>query len=164
MEMDYVVAYLADHPAYVEEVGHLKYGQWLHTSPDRPYEVWIDEIRHSARKNAFPMTLIALRGAELLGFVTLIELEEKADIEHGLWLITLYVKANYRRKGIGAALIERCIEEAGQMGHPALYLWTESSELTGYYGRRGWCRIGRDAGSGEEIMVYELEGYDDVGK
>ena len=142
--MDYATAYLADHPAYIEEVGYLKYRQWLHTSPDRPYEVWIEEIRQSARKEGFPMTLIALQERELLGFVTLIELEGHAGIEDGLWLITLYVKAEYRCQGIGTALIERYIEEAARFDHPVLYLWTESPVLPGYYERRGWRRVGRD--------------------
>ena len=68
------LAYLADHPSYVQEVGHLKYEPWRYTSPDRPCEVWIDEIRDSAHSDGFPMTLVALQGTTLVGFVTLIVL------------------------------------------------------------------------------------------
>jgi GNAT superfamily N-acetyltransferase len=151
----YHIEYLADYPACAEEVGHLKYREWLHTSPDRLYEVWIEEIRASALKDGFPMTLLVLEANELVGFVTLVELEEKMGIEGSLWLITLYVKEAHRGRGVGSALIARCIAEAGRMGHAALYLWTESSYLTRYYERRGWRLIGQDE-DGEDVMVYEL--------
>ena len=58
--MNHYIAYLADHPTYVAEVAELKYAQWRHTSPDRPYQVWVAEIEHSARKGELPMTLVAL--------------------------------------------------------------------------------------------------------
>jgi len=157
--MGYRVEYLADFPIYAQDVGHLKYEQWLHSSPDRPYETWIDEIARSARKDAFPMTLVLLQDVALLGFVTLIELDENAGVVNGLWLITLYVKAEYRRQGLGTALIARCIAEALRMGYGALYLWTEFPALTTYYERRGWRRIGQDE-DGHDVMVYDDESSD----
>jgi len=155
------LAYLADHPCYVQEVGDLKYEQWRHTSPDRPYEVWIDEIRDSARSDAFPMTLIALQGTTLVGFVTLIVLDDRAGIRDGLWLITLYVKESHRRQGIGERLIDRCVDEMRRAGYRALYLWTESPKLTRYYACRGWRQIGQDE-DGDDMMVYELEAEQDA--
>jgi GNAT superfamily N-acetyltransferase len=151
----YHIEYLADHPAYAEEVGQLKFTEWLHTSPDRPYEVWIDEIRASAQKDRVPMTLLALRDGEALGFVSLVEIGERAGIEGGVWLITLYVREEHRCHGIGTALIERCIAEGRRMGYPALYLWTETPQLTAYYAQRGWQRVGQDE-EGEDIMSYDL--------
>jgi GNAT superfamily N-acetyltransferase len=151
----YHIEFLADHPAYAEEVGQLKMAEWLRTSPDRPYEVWIDEIRASAQKDRVPMTLLALRDGEVLGFVSLVEIDDRAGIERGVWLITLYVREAYRCYGIGTALIERCIAEGRRMGRPALYLWTETPQLTAYYARRGWQYVGQDE-DGEDVMVYEL--------
>jgi GNAT superfamily N-acetyltransferase len=152
---DIQVVYLADHPTYEEEVGHLKYEQWLDTSPDRPYDAWIGEIRDSARKDNPPLTLITIRGAELLGFVTLIELDTRNGIENGLWMITLYVKAPYRRHGIGAMLAERCAAEGLRLGYDTLHLWTESPQLTAYYAHHGWRLVGQDE-DGDDVMMREL--------
>ena len=80
---------------------------------------------------------------------------DRAGVKDGLWLITLYVKVPYRRRGIGARLLDRCVDEARRAGYPALHLWTESSELTCYYACRGWRRIGQDEG-GDDVMVNEL--------
>lgn len=154
--MDYRIDYLAHHPAYAEEVAQLKYDQWLHTSPDRPYVVWVEEIVESARIDAFPMTLIVLHDTTLLGFVTLVQIDEKIGIENGAWMITLYVKAAYRSRGIGARLARRCIHEVKQMSFEALYLWSESAKLTQYYERLGWRLISQDE-DGDDIMVYEVK-------
>jgi len=103
------------------------------------------------------MTLVMLQATQLLGFVTLVEFREKAGIKNGVWLITLYVKAQYRGAGLGWYLVERCFAEAQKLGYSAIYLWTESARLTEYYVRGGWRLLGRDDESGEDIMVYELE-------
>jgi len=155
--VDYTIEYLADRPATIAEVGDLKYGHWKNTSPDRPYDVWIDEIRYSARRDAFPMTLVAIAGDELLGFVTLVEMDEHAAVADGLWMITLYVKLEHRRQGIGEALMGRCTVEARRLGYGALHLWTDGAELTGYYAHRGWRLIGRDD-EGDDVMVCGLAG------
>lgn len=140
----------------MEEVARLKYVQWRHTSPDRPYGVWVQEIRHSARKGELPLTLITLNSGELLGFVTLVELAEKAGIKNSVWLITLYVKAPYRGAGLGLRLVERCLSEAKALGYLALYLWTESERLIAYYGRSGWRWLGRDDECGQDILMVDL--------
>ena len=155
------IEYLADHPTYVEKVARLKYAHWRQTSPDRPHKVWVDEIRHSARKGELPLTFIALESGELLGFVTLVEIPEKAGIEKGVWLITLYVREGHRGVGFGARLAQRCLIEARRMGYKAVQLWTESAGLTDYYRRQGWRVVTRDGVSGEDIMMVVLDDVSD---
>ena len=93
-----------------------------------------------------------------LGFVTLVEFEEKVGIAKSVWLITLYVKAQYRGAELGRNLVKRGLTEAQNLGYSTIYLWTESDRLTEYYSSNGWRWFGRDDESGEDIMAYELEG------
>jgi predicted N-acetyltransferase YhbS len=151
------IEYLADHPTHAEEIAQLRCAHWRHTAPERPYEVWVGDVEYSARKGELPMTLVTLQDSELLGFVTLVEFEEKAGIRNGAWLITLYVKAQYRGAGLGRSLVERCLTEAQSLEYSALHLWTESTHLTEYYARSGWRLLGQDDESGEDIMVYDLD-------
>ena len=152
------IEYLADHPTLVEEIAQLRRAHWQHTAPERPYEVWVGDVAYSARKGELPMTLVALQDSELLGFVTLVEFDDKAGIKNGAWMITLYVKAQHRGAGLGRSLIERCLAEAQSLGYSALHLWTESTHLTKYYAKSRWRLLGQDDESGEDIMVYDLNG------
>jgi GNAT superfamily N-acetyltransferase len=154
--MDIHIGTLANAPALADEVARLKHEQWRHTAPDRPWSVWLGEIQESAQVGAFPCTLVALVQDDLVGFVTLIQIPERARVRGGVWLITLYVKPAYRRRGVGTALIDRCVEIARDMDYDALYLWTESSDLTAYYTRRGWQLIGTDPDDGEDVMRFSL--------
>jgi GNAT superfamily N-acetyltransferase len=150
------IEYLADHPTCVEEIAQLRRAHWQHTAPKRPYEVWLGDVEVSARKGELPMTLVTLQDSELRGFVTLVAFEEKAGIKNGVWLITLYVKAQYRGAGLGRSLVERCLAEARSLGCSVVHLWTESTHLTEYYARIGWRLLGQNNESGEYIMVYDL--------
>ncbi len=57
----------------------------------------------------------------------------------GPWLAGLYVDPDYRKNGVGQALIEAVKDKARAMGYPKLYLRTEFAG--GYYRRLGWCHV-----------------------
>ncbi|HLO60538.1 MAG TPA: GNAT family N-acetyltransferase [Bacteroidales bacterium] len=63
-------------------------------------------------------------------------------------LVKLYVSAEYRGKGIGLKLMEKCFESAKEMGYRQLYLETlpELSKAVGMYEKAGFrylsCRLG----------------------
>lgn len=159
--MIYLLDYLANHREYIEEVAQLKFNHWLHTSPDRPYDIWLSEIEESAATDTVPLTLVTVIDSgdgkhDLAGFVTLINIDEREGIEKGLWMITLFVKEQYRHQGIGTHLIQRCFQECKQLDYTSLHLWTESKALTSYYAKQGWLLINADEDSGEDVMVYEV--------
>ena len=160
--MIYLLDHLANHPDYIEEVAQLKFNHWHHTSPDRPWEEWLSEISESARIDSPPVTLVALydtgaNSRDLAGFVSLVQMEDHAGIEDGLWMITLYVKEKYRVLGIGAHLVNRAITEGNQLGFTEIYLWSESRDLTTFYTRRGWEICRHDEESSEDILVMSKE-------
>lgn len=157
--MLYLVDYLANHKNYIDEVAQLKFTQWLHTASNRPYEIWLSEIKESAQTDAPPLTFIALcdtgsRHRDLAGFVTLVQMPENVGVENSTWMVTLYVESQYRKKGIGTHLMQRCIKENQRWEHTSLHLWTESKALTSFYAKRGWKVLGTDQQNGEDVMVY----------
>ncbi|MDF1514609.1 MAG: GNAT family N-acetyltransferase [Anaerolineae bacterium] len=159
--MLYLLDYLANHKVYIEEVAQLKFNQWLHTAPERPWETWLSEIKESAQIDQPPITLVALAGTDsgdrdLAGFATLVDMGDKAGVESKLWMITLYVKKQWREQGIGTHLMKRCLQECKRLKRKALYLWTESKALTNYYSKQGWKLLGSDEGTGEDVMVYRI--------
>ncbi len=97
----------------INEVTQLKFTQWLHTSPDRPYEEWLAEITASARTDAPPLTFIAICTSDtgekdLAGFVSLVQIPENAGFgKQQLGHYTLCktaVPEKWHRNPSGAAL------------------------------------------------------------
>ena len=52
------------------------------------------------------------------------------------WLADVYVAIEYRRQGIGSALVQRIIAEALALGVETLYLYTADQQR--FYERLGW--------------------------
>ncbi|MGC9023411.1 MAG: GNAT family N-acetyltransferase [Chloroflexia bacterium] len=67
---------------------------------------------------------VALAGAEPVGYV---DLEVRTyEGERTLWVSELYVRGDWRRQGIGTALLRKALAWAGEQGWPALYASTET--------------------------------------
>ena len=69
-----------------------------------------------------PTTFVALAGHQCLGSVSLVACD--MDIRPTLtpWLSGVFVAPEHRRRGVGAALVERVVQEARALGKPRLYL------------------------------------------
>jgi predicted N-acetyltransferase YhbS len=52
------------------------------------------------------------------------------------WLADVYVAVEYRRQGIGSALVQRIIVEARALCVETLYLYTSDQQR--FYARLGW--------------------------
>jgi N-acetylglutamate synthase-like GNAT family acetyltransferase len=89
-----------------------------------------------------PTVVVGLIGTELCGSAMLVanDMDTRRDLSP--WLAGVYVIAQHRRRGIGAALVARIVEEATGLGAPRLYLCTDSSETL--YARLGWSTIERN--------------------
>jgi len=86
--------------------------------------------------NKPPFILVAHKGNELLGTVALYlnELDSRPKLD--IWLGSLYVKNNYRSKGIAKQLISKVIEKAKELGYKKIYLKTKDAQ--GYFEKQGW--------------------------
>jgi len=74
------------------------------------------------------------------------------------WLSGVFVAPEHRRRGVGAALIERVVQEARALGKPRLYLYTSGSGAL--YLRLGWCvaerTFYRELWGEQEITIMEF--------
>ncbi|WP_245308154.1 GNAT family N-acetyltransferase [Halalkalibacter urbisdiaboli] len=88
------------------------------------------------KTDPFPMTLIALKDRECIGTVSIVENDLDVRKEYKPWLASLYVKSEYRSKGVGQKLVKETINVARELGFSELYLRTEHA--SGYYEKQGW--------------------------
>jgi predicted N-acetyltransferase YhbS len=76
-------------------------------------------------------------GDTWLGSVSLLQNDDERIRQYSPWLASLVVREQARGRGIGRALVARCIEEAKALHVPALYLYCEA-DLVAYYSALGW--------------------------
>ena len=135
MKIDEVkVINLADAPQYLDEAAKYMWEEWAKQYGTK-YEDIVYRTKHCLNKDSIPQTLIAVLDGELVGMVSIWnnDLAFRQDLMP--WLAALYVKKEYRGKGIGTLLQERCINVCKELGYKKIYLITEHEN---YYERNKW--------------------------
>lgn len=91
------------------------------------------------KKDTIPCTLVAVENDICLGTVSLFEndLKERSDLTP--WLGALYIKEEYRNRGIAKELISEISLIAKSLGYDRIYL--RSEHTSEYYRKLGWQSI-----------------------
>jgi predicted N-acetyltransferase YhbS len=95
-----------------------------------------------ASDDRLPLRYAALIGGECAGTVSIVSNDLKTQDELSPWLAAVFVRPDFRSRGIAKALIRRASADAKRLGYGILYLRTEHA--AGYYERLGWVHV-RDA-------------------
>lgn len=133
MEIDY----LATHPDAVPRLAAWFHQEWSHLYPDRTLEDVERTLGEHANTDHIPLALVAVEGGQVIGTVALTEHDMDMHRELSPWLASLYVTREWRRRGIGSALVRAMESKAVELGVGTLYLFTPESEA--FYARLGWC-------------------------
>ena len=147
---------LADAQKYIKEVSKWIWKEWSKENGAKLEDV-IYRTRHSISKNDVPKMFIAKYNNEVIGVVSLWVNDLKSRQDLSPWMATLYVKEEYRNKGVGKKLQEVSIEYAKQKSYNYLYLITEHNN---YYEKTGWEYLEDaplDNGRYEKIYKYDLK-------
>ena len=75
--------------------------------------------------------LVAVQNNKVIGTAALDDYDMDTHPELSPWIASLYVEKNHRKKGAGAALVRRIIEEARSSNIKKLYLFTHDQERFG---------------------------------
>jgi len=147
------VVNLADEKKYIEEVSTWVWEEWSKAKGVNLEEV-IYRTNHSICKDRVPQVLIAKLNDDLVGTVSIWynDLTTRQDLTP--WLAALYVNREYRGRGIGALLQEKCIELAKKHGYKKLYLITDHEN---YYEKTGWTFLTLAPDGGHQTRIYEYD-------
>ena len=132
---DYRIESLVDYLQYVPILASWHQAQWSYLDVGKTVAQRAAALRRH-RRDAVPMTVIALSGDTLLGSSSLIAHDMDTRMDLSPWLASVCVAPSYRRQGIGSALVGEIVAHATQMGFPALYLFTP--DRARFYRRLGW--------------------------
>lgn len=79
-------------------------------------EEQIEKISERLNKNRLPLAFVALMGSQPIGTASL-KIQEMTTHKHFYhWLGTVYVAGKHRKQGIGAALVDRAVTKAKELG------------------------------------------------
>jgi GNAT superfamily N-acetyltransferase len=141
-------AYLCDHMRLAPELARLHYAEWGPLLPDWSEAEALAELRTHRSRQAVPTTIVMLESFaagrrshgtdadSLVGSVSLLQNDDDRIRDYSPWLASLIVLPQYRGRGFGIALVERCVQEARALGISRLHLYTAGQQA--FYRRLGW--------------------------
>lgn len=156
--MDFIeqveIVNLLDDKKYLEEVSEWIWKEWSEKKGAKKEDV-LYRSKHSLGYNQVPQMYIAKYNEEVIGVVSIWRNDLTARQDLYPWMATLIIKPEYRNKGVGKKLQEKCIEECRRLKYDNLYLITE---LENYYEKTGWefLEIAPE-GDGSYVRVYKYK-------
>lgn len=152
--MSIQVVYLCDHPHLIAELAVLNFNEWGHYKPGNTVEAQTERMRATCGRGSVPTAVIAIEDGQLLGGALLLEHDLDARPNLTPWLAGVYVKAEYRGRGVASRLVTRIVEEATRLGVPELYLCTPDAQ--GLYAKLGWEKV-EDVDDGVTVTVMKRD-------
>jgi N-acetylglutamate synthase-like GNAT family acetyltransferase len=123
---------------------------------DRIWQAWwkprghpLDDVAGRLRENindtSIPFALVAHDGKAFLGTASVIasDLAERPQLTP--WVAAVWVEPQARRRGVGAALVNRATLDCFALGVRRAHLCARP-QRSGFYERLGWTAIERDVG------------------
>jgi N-acetylglutamate synthase-like GNAT family acetyltransferase len=145
---------MSHHPFTISDLR--QWPKFFDTVADRIWQAWwlpngypLDYISTRLRENMeatpIPFALVAHDGEKFLGTSSVIasDLEERPQFSP--WIAAVWVEEDARRRGIGAALVNRAAQDCFALGVSRAYLCARP-RMTGFYEALGWTVVERKVG------------------
>lgn len=149
------IDFLADHPEFISPLAQWHHEEWGYIRPGDTIEARTVRLKAECGRGEIPTTFVAFSGSTVIGSATILAHDMDTHMDWTPWLGGVYVASDYRRRGIGSALVERVVECAARLGVRRLYLYTPSAEQM--YSRLGWLAIERTHYHGADVVVMSYE-------
>jgi len=151
------IEHLAENHDAIPEIISWLLAEWGHLTPGITPEKLESIFGERLVHRQIPETFVALIDGQVAGTASLISHDMTTRMELSPWLAAVYIKSEFRRKGIGSKLVQAVIDEATLLGLDRFYLFTPNQ--ASFYARLGWQLLEETSYRGEQvaIMVYEIE-------
>lgn len=117
--------------------------------------VWAEEVRQATHLNAIPTMYVALDDNKPVGTSVLSHKDMLTRLDLTPWLAGIFVKPEYRNRGIASRLAQYAMEQAARMGVRRLWLYTPNSRSL--YERLGWVFVEEQEYLGERVSIMRLD-------
>ncbi len=148
-----VIVDLADRPDCLPILARWHHEQWRALNPADTLEQRETRMRRHLLHGGIPRTFVACRSETALGSASLVTDDMHGQFELTPWLASVFVAPEHRRRGIGARLVLRVVEEARTQGFARIYLYTPDKER--FYAGLGWTLLQHTQHQGCPVAVME---------
>lgn len=155
MSHPFTISDLRQCPAYFDTVADRIWQAWWQLS-GYPLEYISTRLRENMEATPMPFALVAHDNGKFLGTSSVIasDLEERPQLTP--WVAAVWVEEEARRRGVGAALVNRAAEDCFALGVIRAYLCARP-RMTRFYEGLGWTVIERNVGP-HRLSVYVRDG------
>lgn len=142
---------LRQRPEFVELVADRIWQAWWRAD-GHPRDYISGRLRESLNAAPIPFALVAHDGNAFLGTASVIaaDLAERPQLTP--WVAAVWVDPAARRRGVGAALVDRAAQDCFALGVGRAYLCARP-QRSSFYAALGWNAIERDVGS-RQMTVF----------
>ena len=146
------IEYLADHPEFIPTFARETLDHYRDILREETLETRSAKLRLHMQTDSLPLALVAFGDGEPFGIGALREHDLPGHEEFTPWLGGMFVRPQYRRRGVGSTLCHALEEKAWLLRFPVLYLFTLDQQRL--YARLGWQHLQPSSwlGHGVDIM------------
>jgi N-acetylglutamate synthase-like GNAT family acetyltransferase len=144
MSYPFTISDLRQCPAFFDTVADRIWQAWWQPN-GHPFEYVSTRLRENMEAVPIPFALVAHDGGNFLGTSSVIASDLKERPQLTPWVAAVWVEKEARRRGVGAALVNRAAEDCFALGVARAYLCTRP-QMTGFYEGLGWTVIERNVG------------------
>lgn len=149
------IEYLADHPQVIDLLAQWAHDEWAYLRPGITREQVADEFRERAVKDRVPITLLVMTDQDVVGTISIKAHENATRPGLSPWIGGVYVRSDWRGKGLGKLMMSAAEVEARRLGLQALHL--SATDAQAFYEKLGWQVIERRQCQGEDIAVMRKQ-------
>ncbi len=142
-------------PQHIPVLARWHHEQWSYLNPGYSLEARTAEMQHYLGEASIPAMYVAIDNYNLLGSAAIIASDMDTRPELTPWLANMFVNPDYRKMGIGLALVQHVVAEARQQGLARLYLFTPDQEA--FYAKLGWYTLFKEPYRGDTVTIMQID-------
>jgi predicted N-acetyltransferase YhbS len=147
------IEYLKEYSDWIPTIAEWFYREWGVFHPELDVTGIVERLGERCNTGRIPLSLVAVVQEEVIGTVSLKKYDMDTRMQYSPWLASLYVRKDYRNKGVGVRLIDAGLRKARTLGIKHLYLYTRLRKHADFYLSRGWIHVETTDYRGGIVMV-----------
>ena len=146
-----MISQLVNCPQHLHQVACWIFEEWGYLIEGLTIEKVEARLQTHLHPDTIPLTLVASQNQHPVGTASLVFEDMSSRPDLSPWLASVYVFPEYRKQGIGSALVSAVEEIGKKLNVRKLYLFTPDQQR--FYARLGWLAYEQTEYRGRLVVV-----------